>query len=179
MAALVRIVDSISEFSGKLCAWMFFAIGFFITYEITVRNDAVRALLGTAPTLWVDEISRVMQVWAAYLAAAYVLKHREMVTIEVLLKDHTTLRRRLAETLAILMLFIFAGVATFHGFELWLKSTLAGHTTDSFLAPPKWLTHGAVWVGFGLLCLQGVAELYKVWVIGIPAADDDPLHGAH
>lgn len=179
MSAIVRVVDAISESAGKLCAWMFFAIGLFITYEIIVRNDVVRALLGTAPTLWVDEISRVMQVWAAYLAGAYVLKHREMVTIELLLKDHTTVARRLSETFALVVLLVFAGVATYYGFGLWLKSTLAGHTTDTFLAPPKWLTHGAVWVGFALLFLQGLAEIYKIWTVGIPAPEDDPVQGSH
>ncbi len=179
MSAFIRAIDGISELAGKLCAWMFFAIGLFITYEIIVRNDAMRALFGTAPTIWVDEISRVMQVWAAYLAAAYVLKHREMVTIEIAFNDRTSLPRRLAETLALIMLFIFAGVAAYYGFGLWLKSTLAGHTTDSFLAPPKWLTHGSIWIGFGLLFLQGLAELYKIWMFGIPAKTDDPLQGSH
>ena len=179
MSAFIRVIDAISEFAGKLCAWMFFAIGLFITYEIIVRNDAMRALLGTAPTIWVDEVSRVMQVWASYLAAAYVLKHREMVTIEIILNDRTSVARRLAETLSLIMLFIFAGTAAYYGFGLWLKSTLAGHTTDTFLAPPKWLTHGSVWIGFALLFAQGLAELTKIWTLGIPAADDDPLRGSH
>ncbi len=179
MSVLIRTIDAISELAGKLCAWMFFAIGLFITYEILVRSDAMRFLFGTAPTIWVDEVSRVMQVWAAYLAAAYVLKHREMVTIEIILNDPASLARRLAETLALIMMFIFAGAAVYYGFGLWLKSTLAGHTTDSFLALPKWLTHGSVWFGFGLLFLQGFAELYKIWTIGIPAKSDDPLRGSH
>jgi len=179
MPAFVRAIDTLSESAGKLCAWMFFAIGVFITYEIIVRNDIVRGLLGTAPTIWVDEVCRIMQVWAAYLAAAYVLKHREMVTIEVALKDHTSIARRLAETLAIILLFVFAGVAAYFGFQLWLKSTLAGHTTDSFLAPPIWLTHASVWVGFTLLFLQGVVELYRIWSVGVPPPRDDPLDVAH
>ena len=173
MATYVRIIDAVSEFTGKLAAWMFFTIGIIVTYEVVMRH------FFTAPTIWVDEISRIMQIWAAYLAGAYVLKHREMITIEMAFTDHTSMMRRLVETMAIFVLFLFAGVATYHGFGLWLKSTLAGHTTDSFLAPPKWLTHGSIWVGFGLLCLQGVAELYKIWTIGIPAPHDDPLEGAH
>lgn len=177
MSVVVRFIDGLSEFVGKLSAWMYFAIGLFITYEIFVRNDLVRQYLSTAPTIWVDEVSRIMQIWAAYLGAAVVLKNREMVTIEIAFKDPASLGRRLAETLAILMLFIFAGVATYYGFQLWLKATLAGHTTDSFLAPPRWLTHASVWMGFGLLFVQGVVELYKVWFIAIPAPSSDPLDG--
>ncbi len=178
MLVVVRFVDGVSEFVGKLSAWMFFAVGLFITYEIFVRNDLVREVLSTAPTIWVDEVSRIMQIWAAYFGAAFVLKNRDMVTIEIAFKDPTSLGRRLVETLAIVMLFIFAGTAVYYGFQLWLKATLAGHTTDSFLAPPRWLTHASVWMGFALLFIQGIVELYKIWFIGIPEPSDDLLDGA-
>lgn len=173
MNHIVRGIDAVSEFSGRLSAWCFFAIGLFITYEVVMRY------VFTAPTVWVDEVCRVMQVWAAYLGAAYVFKHRQMITIEVVLKDPNTVRRRLAETLAIVMLLVFAGTATWYGFHLWLKSTLAGHTTDSFLGSPKWLTHASVWLGMGLLVLQSAVELYRVWFVGIPQRASDPLSEMH
>ena len=116
-----------------------------------------------APTIWVDEISRVLQVWVVFLATPYVLKHREMISIDVLLRDPNTLRRRLAESFSIVVLFVFMSVAVYYGFELWLKATLAGHTTDTYLAPPKWFTHAPVWVGGTLLLLQGVVQLVRVW----------------
>lgn len=173
MNRLVRSVDAIAEWAGRFSAWIFFAVGLFITYEVVMRY------VFTAPTIWVDEVSRVMQVWAAYLGAAYVFKHRKMITIEVILKDPSTIKRRLAESLAIIMLLIFVLPASYYGFELWLKSTLAGHTTDSFLGSPKWLTHASVWLGLGLLALQALIELYRVWFVGVRNGGDDPLNEAH
>ncbi|MEO0774152.1 MAG: TRAP transporter small permease [Pseudomonadota bacterium] len=168
---LIRIIDGLSEITGKLSAWCLFLVGFFITFEVIMRY------VFTAPTVWVDEVSRVLQVWVVYLAAAYVLKHREMVTIEVILTNPNTIWRRLAETLAIVMLYVFAGVACYYGFEIWLKATLAGHTTDTYLAPPKAITHAPVWVGSALLMLQGAVQLYRVWAEDIP--EDDVLEGNH
>jgi len=168
MSTFLRIVDAMSEFAGRLSAWLFFAIALFVPYEVLMRNVFV------SPTIWVDEVNRIMQIWAAYLAAAYVLKHHEMITIDVAFSDRTTLARRLSETLAIVMLFIFAGTAVYYGFGIWLDETLAGHTTDSFLALPLWLTKSSVWVGFALLCLQGVAELYRIWTVGVPPSGHDP-----
>lgn len=161
----VRIVDAITEFTGKLSAWSLFAVGIFITFEIVMRY------VFNAPTIWVDEVCRIMQVWVVYMAAAYVLKHREMVTIEILFRDNTTLRRQLSETFAILVMFLFAATAIYFGFQLWLKSTLAGHTTDTYLAPPKMITHAPVWLGCALLMLQGMAELVRVWTGQIPESD--------
>lgn len=171
MNRLIGFIDGLSEFFGKLCAWCLFAIGFFITFEVVMRY------LFNAPTVWVDEVSRVLQVWVVFLATAYVLKHREMITIEVMLRDPSTLRRRLAETFAIIVLMMFMGVAVYYGFELWLKSTLAGHTTDTYLAPPKWFTHAPVWFGGVLLMLQGLVQLIRVWTEEIPA--DDVMDASH
>ena len=168
MTAFLRIVDALSEFAGKLSAWLFFAIALFVPYEVVMRNVFI------APTIWVDEVSRILQIWAAYLAAAYVLKHREMITIDVAFSDHTTFARRLVETLAIVMLFVFAGTAVYFGFAIWLEETMAGHTTDSFLAPPKWLTSSSIWIGFGLLFLQGFGELYRIWTVGVAPSRQDP-----
>lgn len=168
---ILRCIDAVSEFTGKLCAWSLVAVGFFITFEIVMRYVFI------APTIWVDEVSRILQVWVVYLGAAYVLKHREMVTIELILRDPRSLWRRLAESFAIIVMFVFAGVAIYYGFSLWLKETLAGHTTDTYLAPPKWITSAPVWVGNALLVLQGLAQLVRVWTEDLP--EDDVLEGAH
>jgi TRAP-type mannitol/chloroaromatic compound transport system permease small subunit len=177
MNMLARAIDAISEAAGKLAAWGFFAIALAVTFEVVVRADLIRDLFGTAPTKWVDEISRIAQIWATFLAAAFVLKHRQMVVIDVAFRNPDTLARRLTETLAIAVMLIFTLVSVYHGFGLWLKSTLAGHTTDSFLAPPKWFTHASVWVGLSLLSLQGLVELWRVWTVGVPKsppAGEDP-----
>ena len=167
----IRIVDSIAEFTGKLSAWCLFLIGFFITFEVIMRY------LFNSPTIWVDEVSRILQIWVVYLAAAYLLKHRGMVTIELILSNPHSIWRRLAESFAILVLFVFAGVACYFGFQIWLKATLAGHTTDTYLAPPKMITHAPVWIGTALLMLQGIAQLMRVWREDLP--EDDIFGGSH
>ena len=151
--------------SGKFAAWMFFAVGVFITYEVFMRY------VFTAPTIWVDETVRIMQIWATFLGGALALKHRQMIVIDVAFRDPHTVARKIIETFALLVILVFCAVATWYGFELWLKATLKGHTTDSFLGTPKWLTHASIWVGFGLLAVQGIAEIIKVWTVGVAATD--------
>jgi len=146
-------------------------VGIIITYEVFMRY------VFTAPTIWVDESARIMQIWAAYLAGAFALKHREMIVIDVAFRNPHTLPRKIVETFSLVVIVIFCIVATWYGFELWLKATLRGHTTDSYLGTPKWLTHASIWVGFGLLMLQATVEIIKVWTIGIPARD--VMDGTH
>ncbi len=165
MPKIVAIVDFISTFFGKLSAWLFFAVGLFVTFEVVMRY------FFNMPTIWVDEVSRIFQVWAAFLASAYVLKNRDHIVIDVAFRNPESLLRKLTETFSIVVIVIFSLVVIWYGFGLWLKSTQAGHTTDTFLAVPKWITQGAIWVGFTLLLLQGAVEIWRIWVLGIPSAD--------
>ena len=160
-----RLADRITDATGNIAAWMFFAIGLCVSYEVAMRY------VFTAPTIWVDEVSRILQIWAGCLAVSCVLRHRRMIIIDVLFKDTGTLHRKISESFALLVTLFFAVVTTKFGFDIWLKSTLAGHTTDSLLAPGKWLTHAAVWIGFGLLSLQCLIELVRLWTIGVPETD--------
>ncbi|MBL4666967.1 MAG: TRAP transporter small permease [Sneathiella sp.] len=168
---MIKIVEGLSEFTGKLSAWMFFAVGLFITYEVFMRYVFVM------PTIWVDEVSRITQIWAAYLAGAYAMKYREMIVIDIAFKDPNTIGRKLVETFALIVVAFFCFVAVWYGIELWWKATIRGHTTDTYLGLPKWFTQASVWVGFGLLFLQTIVELIKVWTIGV--VNHDHLDGAH
>jgi len=168
---MIKFIDRISEATGKLAAWMFFAIGVFITYEVFMRY------VFTSPTIWVDETSRIMQIWATYLGGAYALKHRQMIVIDVAFRNPHSISRKMVETFSLVIIIVFCSVATWYGYELWLKATLKGHTTDSYLGTPKWLTHASIWIGFGLLMIQAAAEIIKVWTIGI--AKTDAIDGAH
>lgn len=154
--------DRITNAVGTLAAWIFFVIGLIVTFEVVMRYAF------NSPTIWVDEISRVLQIWATCLAAGYALRHRALIVIDVIFSDPQRLGRKICETLAILMIIAFALVVTKYGFDLWLKATLSGHTTDSFLASPKWLTHASIWIGFGMLALQGLVELARIWLVGLP-----------
>ncbi len=168
---MIRFIDQLSELTGRFAAWMFFVVGLIITYEVFMRYVFV------APTIWVDETARIMQIWAAYLAGGFALKYREMIVIDVAFRNPNTMTRKLVETFSLVVIVAFCAVAVWYGYELWLKATLKGHTTDSYLGTPKWLTHASIWVGFGLLLLQAIAEIVKVWTIGIPQKDiTDGVH---
>lgn len=157
MQTLSKIVDMLSEFFGILAGWMFFAVGIFVAYEVFMRYAL------TSPTVWVDEISRIFQVWGTFAATAYVLKHRQHIIIDLTFRDVSSFQRKVVETFSLLVIVFFGCVAAKYGWDIWLKSTLAGHTTDSYLAVPKTYTQSAIWVGFGLLALQALVEIYKVW----------------
>ena len=157
MRRLTKFVDGLSEVFGIVSGWMFFAVGIFVAYEVFMRYVL------TSPTVWVDELSRIFQVWGTFAATAYVLKHRQHIIIDLAWRDVHSLQRRCVETFSLIVIAAFGCVAAKYGWDIWLKSTIAGHTTDSYLAVPKTYTQSAIWVGFGLLTMQSLVEIYKVW----------------
>lgn len=161
MNILLRGVETASEWIGKISAWLFFGVGFCITYEVFMRY------VFNSPTIWVDEVSSIIQVWATYAGLAYALKHKDMIIIDIIFRDPNTLGRKILESFGFLVIIAFSAVTVFYGFELWLDATMKGHTTDTYLALPKWFTQASIWVGFGLLTLQALVETIKVWTIGV------------
>lgn len=157
LQAYVRIIDWISRLAGLIAAWMFFAVGLFVCFEVFMRYVMI------APTIWVDEVSRIFQVWAAFLAIAWVLQKRAHILIDITFRDPESLGRRIVDSFALGVVIFFCVVAVKFGLDVWWKSTAAGHTTDSYLAVPKAFIQSAVWVGFGLMALQAVAEIIKIW----------------
>ncbi|MEL7259439.1 MAG: TRAP transporter small permease subunit, partial [Pseudomonadota bacterium] len=113
-----RHFDRVSNTVGKLAAWMFFAVGLFVALEVLLRYAF------NAPTIWVDEVSRIFQIWATLLAGAYLLRHRELILIDVFWRNRETFVRRVIETISVLMIAVFCAVAAKFGFDLWLKATL-------------------------------------------------------
>lgn len=148
-------IDKISDAAGRLAGWMFFVIGIFIVYEVVARYVFL------SPTVWSEELSRFLQVWATYLAAAHVLRKRQLIAIDIIVRTGGPRLRRWCESLALLVIIIFCLVAVYFGAGIAIDSIRIGRASSSMLAVPSWLTELAIPVGFGLLLLQAMAELIR------------------
>ena len=153
----VRLSDGLAEITGRIAAWMFFAVGLFVSFEVFMRYVL------TSPTVWVDEISRIFQVWGAFLAIAYVHRHRAHIFIDLAFRDSHSVWRRLIDSFAELVILFFCAITVKFGWDLWWKAPVLGHTTDSYLAVPLVWVKSAIWVGFGLMAMQSLAQLVKIW----------------
>lgn len=135
---------------------MFFAIGGIITYEVVARYFFV------APTIWAEEVSEFFQIWATYLGAAYVLRHRQLIRIEFAIDRLGPLGRRWADGFSLVFIAVFCLVAVYYGMEILLDSIAIGRSTSTMLSVPKWMTESAVPLGFSVLFLQCVVELARL-----------------
>ncbi|MQX36969.1 TRAP transporter small permease [Roseospira navarrensis] len=157
MPAFVRSIDRASDILGHVAAWMFVAIGLMVSYDVTMRY------VFTAPTKWALEISEFFLLWATYLAAASVLRHRENIRITLLYDVVGPLGRRLFDTVSLTIIAVFSGVAVVHGIDVLVDSVEQGRRTSTMLQVPKWMTELSIPVGFALLLAQALIELARAW----------------
>jgi len=153
---MLVFIDRLSDVCGKLAAAMFFAIGGMITYEVIARY------VFTSPTIWAEELSRLAQIWATYLGAAYVLRHRHLIAIDLLTGRLGPRARVAAEGLGLVFIAVFCGVAILYGAGIVAESIRLGRATATMLSTPQWITECAIPVGFAILLLQCLAELARL-----------------
>ena len=154
------IIDRLSDMLGRVSAWMFFVVGAMITYEVVARYVFL------APTIWAEEMSRFFQIWATYLAAAYVLRHRDLIAIDILLQRLHPRARYAAALFTLAVIIVFSLVAVYYGTQSMLESIRIGRATSTMLSVPLWMTELAIPLGFAALLLQALAQLDDLLRIG-------------
>ena len=70
--------NKLVKYSGYLASALFIAIGFIVSYEVIMRY------LFNSPTIWVNEVSRFLQIWATYLALTYSFHKKDFIRITVI-----------------------------------------------------------------------------------------------
>ena len=71
-------LEKIIKYSGYLSSGLFILIGFIVSFEVISRY------IFNAPTIWVNEISRFLQIWATYLALTYSFHKNDFIRITVI-----------------------------------------------------------------------------------------------
>jgi len=165
---MLKLIDRVNEAFGWAAAAAFVAVGAMITYEVVMRYVFL------APTIWAEEMSRFLQIWATYIAAATVLRHRQLIAITVVIERLGPRGRKAAEAFALLWILLFCLVAVWYGLDIMFDSIRLGRATPTMLSVPQWMTELAIPLGFTLLALQALAELIR-----LPKSAPPSLGGEH
>lgn len=152
---MLHFIDRISSICARLSAWLFFIIGGIIVFEVVARYVFL------SPTVWGEEMSRFLQIWATYLAAAYVLHKRKLIAIDVVVNKLAPRLQKIFESSALLVIMVFCLVACVYGIDIAAESIRVGRATSTMLAVPSWMTEIAIPIGFGLMFFQALAELIR------------------
>ena len=157
--ALVRVIrgiDAVSDWTGRIAGWLVIPLIFVMTWEIVMRYVA-------KPTYWAFDLSYMLYGALFMLGAAYTLYRGSHIRTDFLYQGWPVKVQASVDAFCYLFLF-FPGIAIF----VWLSldwAILSWQREERAMAsawmPPLYPLKSVLPVSLALLLLQGVAEFLK------------------
>tara|TARA_B000000475_G_scaffold101251_1_gene82058 strand:+ start:100 stop:576 length:477 start_codon:yes stop_codon:yes gene_type:complete len=144
--------DKIVKYSGYLASALFIAIGFIVSYEVIMRY------LFNSPTIWVNEVSRFLQIWATYLALTYSFHKRDFIRITVIYDRLNETGKKILDFISFIFIIIFSCFVVYYGWLIAYDSLKVGRTSSTILDVPSFLTELAIPLCFAFLVIRVILE---------------------
>ena len=147
--------DKLVKYSGYLASALFIAIGFIVSYEVIMRY------LFNSPTIWVNEVSRFLQIWATYLALTYSFHKNDFIRITVIYDRLNDKGKKILDFISFIFILIFSSFVVYYGWIIAYDSLKVGRTSSTILDVPSFLTEFAIPLCFAFLVLRVILEAIK------------------
>ena len=147
--------DKIVKYSGYLASTLFITIGFIVSYEVIMRY------LFNSPTIWVNEVSRFLQIWATYLALTYSFHKNDFIRITVIYDRLNDKGKKILDFISFIFILIFSSFVVYYGWIIAYDSLKVGRTSSTILDVPSFLTELAIPLCFAFLVLRVILEAIK------------------
>ena len=147
--------DKIVKYSGYLASALFIAIGFIVSYEVIARY------VFNSPTIWVNEVSRFLQIWATYLALTYSFHKKDFIRITVIYDKLNESGKKVLDFISFIFILIFSSFVVYYGWLIAYDSLKVGRTSSTILDVPSFLTEFAIPLCFAFLVLRVILEIIK------------------
>ena len=145
--------NKLVKYSGYLASALFIAIGFIVSYEVIMRY------LFNSPTIWVNEVSRFLQIWATYLALTYSFHKQDFIRITVIYDRLNENGKKILDFISFIFILIFSSFVVYYGWRIAYDSLKVGRTSSTILDVPSFLTELAIPLCFAILVLRVILEV--------------------
>jgi C4-dicarboxylate transporter, DctQ subunit len=147
-----RLLDFFAILAGIIAA--------FIT--LAVCAGILSRYLLNRPMAWVIEISEYSLLYMTFLAAAWVLRHEQHVSVDLVYNRFSPRNKSIADLFtSIVAGFVFL-IITLYGFKVTKHQFDTKYFTPTFLEAPKFLITLIIPVGSFLLLIQIIRKIYRV-----------------
>ena len=156
MKLVLDIIDSISEFTGRVCRWAVAVLAVIMCYEVFSRY-----VLGK-PTIWSFETSVMVYAFFFMMCASYALLYKSHVAIDFFYERLSKKGQALLDIISTSIFFFpFLLVVLIEGTKFALDSWMLLEKSWSDFAPPLYPIKTVIPVTALLLILQGFAGYYR------------------
>lgn len=156
LLSLARLIDALTERVGRLVIWLVL-----VATLISAGNALARYALGESSNAWL-EIQWYLFGAMFLLAAGYTLKHNGHVRIDILYNRFGTRGQAWIDLIGgVLFLLPMAILLAWLAWPMFLDAWLSHEMSPDAGGLVRWPVKLLLPLGFGLLALQGVAEVIK------------------
>lgn len=161
-ASLCRIIDTVSEYSGKGLSFLFIVLVGVLFYEVIARY------VFNSPTHWAHETSIFLFGGSCVLGGAYVLFHKAHVNLDILYSRVSRRKQAILDLIAAPAFFFIMVLMIWHGTKFAATSWAVLERASTVWAPPIYPFKTLIPIAAFLLLLQGVAKFIRdlFFVIG-------------
>jgi TRAP-type mannitol/chloroaromatic compound transport system permease small subunit len=157
MGPVIRIIDSISEYMGRVMRWVCLILVLVLTYEVTARY------VFNAPTIWAHETSRMLGATIASLGWAYVHRHHGHVRVDAIYA-HLSQKGRTIVDIVCTLLFLLPLIiilAYTAAERFWFSFSMSERLLETYWYPPAAPIRLVVFIGLCIFAFQGIAQLIR------------------
>ena len=154
---MIKIIDAISERTGRIVGWIAAPMIIALIYEVFARYVFHR------PTIWSYEITYMIYGTHFLLGAAYTLRVKGHIRIDLLYMRFPLRGRALIDVIGYLVIFFPVMIILVIASYDMAKDAYRIKEVSQFTPwqPILWPFKGVICVGFSLLILQGIAEFTR------------------
>jgi TRAP-type mannitol/chloroaromatic compound transport system permease small subunit len=157
--AFAKKIDGISDWTGRLFAWLVVPLTVLIVFEVITRR-----FFG-APTIWTFELSNFLYGGHFMLVAAYGLLYKAHVRIDIFVMRGSKRTQEIFDLISYFILFFpFIIVILYHGIDFAKDSWATLETSWSAWGPPLSPIKTVIPITAFLLLIQGISEVIKKFV---------------
>jgi TRAP-type mannitol/chloroaromatic compound transport system permease small subunit len=159
--SLVKLLDSISEWTGRIFGWVIVPLVLLTVTEVILRRFL------NSPTIWSFEVLKQLFALHFMIVAAYALLYRAHVSVDAFTMVLSEKTKAILDIITYLIFFFpFCLVCIWQGYSFAARSWAMRETSWSVFAPPLYPIKTVIIITFILLTLQGISEVIKrVYII--------------
>jgi TRAP-type mannitol/chloroaromatic compound transport system permease small subunit len=157
MKKFLEIIDAISDHTGRIVGWIAVPMIIALIYEVFARYIFHR------PTIWSYEITYMIYGTHFLLGAAYTLRVKGHIRIDLLYMRFPPRGRALIDMLGYLVIFFPVMIILVVASYDMAKDAFMIREVSQFTPwqPVLWPFKSVICIGFSLLILQGLAEFIR------------------
>lgn len=157
MKALLRLVDGINEWTGRVFAWAVVLIVGITVYDVFMRN------VFSLPTVWAFDVSNQLYGLQFMIMAGFGLLHRVHVSVDVFWQHLSPRGQALMDLLSYAVFFFpFMFMLLSQSWQFAARSWATKETGWGAVAMPLYPLKIAIVVATVLLLLQGIATTLRL-----------------